>query len=93
MRTEITVYDTLAYSMADFRIAVRNIIWVDGNMIQLPTAEVEITLDGIDSLIAQLAIAKELLGEDFIVHNNGGMHVDGEMYDSIEDYRGGKISE
>ena len=93
MHTETTIYDTLNYSMADFRIAVRNTIWVDGKMISFPAIEVELTAKGIDSLIAQLAIAKELLGQDFIVHKGGALHVEGEQYDSLEDYRNGKISE
>lgn len=91
--TDITIYDTLNHSLADFKLVFRNNVWIDGKMVVMPGTEVHLTVDAVKTLLEQLAIADELLGEDFIVLNSMGRNsviVDSVHYDSVEDFRNGQ---
>jgi len=66
----------------------------------LPDQHLTLTKDGIDQLLVALQSAKELIGQDFIVHHDGSIavtHDDGDKlvdtnYDNLADYQIGRIS-
>lgn len=92
------VLDSGSHSLGEIKVVASSWLWYvstdeDGNDKSFKLDEHELTLNkaGALQLIAQLQIAVELIGHDYLVHDGGTITVDDSNYANIDDYRNGIV--
>ena len=101
IKQEISVFDTRAeFVLGDVIITIRTSVQEPSFLI-MPEQKIVLTAKGIDELLDLLTSAKELIGEDFIVHHDGSISItidDGKklvdtQYVNLADYKNGIVAE
>jgi len=89
LKQSVSIADSGKESLGNLRVSVDSYIYEP--FVCLPKMEMHLTAETARTLIAQLQTALELIGEDFLIHNNGDITIwnEGEFaeYKSLADYK------
>jgi hypothetical protein len=94
-KTSILVMNKENNLNGNIKVEVRNTLSTKGELVQPVATEFALTREGAVQLIHLLGFAVGELAsvDDYLIHPDGSVHVDGVYYNSVSDYLNGNPAE